>query len=594
MSVQFAKAQHDTADHRLDSRPMPPLRRALAPALVVFACACAFIVQAPGWAQTSYMALSKALYGGTAQIDEWHWETHDIAWTDEHYYSVKPPGLVFATFPLYAGLRAAGAPELAREARIQAEGDGAAPWGARVPPIASYGYNRERAIAAQAAIADDAPLTWALGLLGVLVPALALLWLVARCAERVAPGTGAAAALTTGACTLILPFSTLYFSHVLSALLAFAAFVLVWDDRERLGPSRLSRLALAGLLAGLAIVCEYPLALAALGVGLYAISRPGAGLVRRAASYGAGLAAGVAPLLAYQWWAFGSPLHTTYENAVAQTGTSGHDVLGLNDGGFFGITAPRLEDGLALLFGGRGMLTLTPVVIMAIAGVVLMYRYGRRPEAVTILGISLAYLVYDAGYWLPFGGGSPGPRFLIPILPFLAVGLAPAWRRWPAQTLALGVVSAATMVVATMSYPMIGVDDAGEWVRRMLDLGVFQHSVLDLAGIAHGFVSILPFALLVAVALGLGVATLGRHVARGSRRVPATIGIWALCAIALPRPGQLPSDEALVLIAATAALGLLVAGAARLVAGRSPSAQHEAHHAAAPLAFETQPAQRAG
>ena len=576
---------------------MPPMRRALTPALVVFACACAFVVQAPGWAQTSYMALSKALHGGTAQIDEWHWETHDIAWTDEHYYSVKPPGLVFATFPLYAGLRAAGAPELARDARIRAENDGKALWGARVPPVESYGFNRDRAIAARAAIADDAPLTWALGLLGVLVPALVLLWLVARCAERVAPGTGPASALTLGACTLILPFSTLYFSHVLSALLAFAAFAIVWNDRERVDGWRASRLALAGLLAGLAFVCEYPLALAALGVGLYACARPGPGLavlVRRSASYGAGLAAGVAPLFAYQWWAFGSPLHTTYENAVAKTGLSGHDVLGLNDGGFFGITAPRLEDGLSLLVGGRGLLTLTPVVIMAVAGVVLMYRYGRRPEALTILGISLAYLVYDAGYWLPFGGGSPGPRFLIPMLPFLAIGLGPAWRRWPAQTLALAVVSAATMVVATMSYPMIGVNDTGEWVRRMVDLGLFQHSVLDLAGIAHGFVSILPFAVLVAVALGLGVATLGRHVALGSRRVPATIGIWVLCAIVLPRPGQLPSEEALALIGATAALALLVVGVARLVAGRVESAQHEAHHAAPHLALEAQPAQRAG
>jgi len=32
-------------------------RRGLVPALIAFACSCAFVVQAPGWAQTSYMAL---------------------------------------------------------------------------------------------------------------------------------------------------------------------------------------------------------------------------------------------------------------------------------------------------------------------------------------------------------------------------------------------------------------------------------------------------------------------------------------------------------------------------------------------------------
>jgi hypothetical protein len=435
-------------------------------------------------------------------------------------------------------------------------------------------------------------MTWALGLLGVLAPALLLLVLVARSADRVAPGTGIAAALTLGAGTLVLPFSTLYFSHVLSALLAFAAFVVAW--RERAGPSRPGRLALAGLLAGLAIVCEYPLAIAALVVGLYAITRRGPGLVRRAFAYGAGAVAGVAPLLAYQWWAFGSPLHMTYANAVAETGMSGHDLLGLNDGGFFGITAPRLVDGLSLLVGGRGLLTLTPVLVMAIAGVVAMYRDGHRAEARTIGALGLAYLVYNAGYWLPFGGGSPGPRFLIPVLPFLAVGLGPAWRRWPAQTLAFAVISATAMVAATMSYPMIGVNDTGEWLRRMFDAGLYQHSVLDLAGSAHGLAAILPFVVLVAAALGLGVATLGRRVALGARRVPATVGAWVLVAIVLPRPGQLPSREAFMLIAAAAIAGLLAVAGARLAARRGPSAQHEAHHAAAPLALEAQPAQRSG
>src|SRR5204863_1835781 len=109
-------------------------------------------------------------------------------------------------------------------------------------------------------------------------------------------------------------------------------------------------------------------------VGLYAITRAGGGIVRRGTAYGAGLAAGVAPLLAYQWWAFGSPLHTSYVGAVAQTGHSGHDVLGLNDAGVFGITMPRPGDALSLLFSGRGLLTLAPVLVMAIAGVVVLHR----------------------------------------------------------------------------------------------------------------------------------------------------------------------------------------------------------------------------
>ena len=562
-------------------------------ALAIFACACAFVVQSPGWAQTSYMALSKALSQGTAKIDPWHWETHDIAWHDGHYYSVKPPGLVLATLPLYEGLHAAGAERVAHDARVRAESDGGVPWAARTLPIEGYGYSRERAISARAAIADSAPLTWALGLFGVLLPAVALLVLVARMTERVAPGAGTATALTLGTATLILPFSTLYFSHVLSALLGFGAFALLWRERE--GPSAPLRVAIAGLLAGLAIVSEYPLAIVAIIVGLYAISRPGGAIVKRGAAYGAGLAAGVAPLIAYQWWAFGSPTHTSYEGAVADTGFSGHDVLGLNDDGVFGITTPRFGDALSLLFSGRGLLTLAPVLVVAIAGVVAIHRSGRRAEARTIGAIALAYLVYNAGYWLPMGGGSPGPRFLIPILPFLALGLGPAWRRWPAVTLALTAISATTMVIATMSYPMIGTQDPGEWVRRFFDSGLHQHSVLDLAGIAHGLVAILPFALIVAIALAVGVSSLGRaHLAIGARRAPAAVGVWAVCAVVLPKLGEVPSQGALILIAIAAAIALAAVAGVAMTARRDPSAQQEEHRSSSPLALEVQSAQRSG
>lgn len=568
--------------------------RRLRVALAVFACACAFVVQSPGWAQTSYMALSKALTNGTAQIDPWHWETHDIAWFEGHYYSVKPPGLVLTTLPLYAGLQTAGGERIAHEARVRAESDGGVPWAARTLTPANYGYSKERALRAREAIADTAPMTWALGLVGVLLPAVLLLVMVARMTNRVAPGTGTAAALTLGCATMILPFSTLYFSHVLSAALAFGAFALCWRERE--GPPRLRLLAVAGLLAGFAIVCEYPLAIAALVVGVYAITRAGGALVRRAAAYGAGVAVGVAPLVAYQWWAFGSPLHTTYVGAVAETGRSGHDVLGLNDAGIFGITLPRPGDALSLLFSGRGLLTLAPVLVVAVAGVVAMHRAGRRAEARTVGAVALAYFAYNAGYWLPMGGGSPGPRFLIPILPFLALGLGLAWRRWPAVTLALTAISATTMIAATMTYPMIGTQDPGEWVRRLVDWGWYQHSVLDLAGVAHGLASILPFALLAGLALGLGVSSLGRaQLAIGARRAPVAIGLWAVCATVLPRLGAVPSEGAMILIATASVVALAAVASVALTARRDPSAKQEEHRpAGAPLALEVQSAQRSG
>ena len=47
---------------------------------------------------------------------------------------------------------------------------------------------------------------------------------------------------------------------------------------------------------------------------------------------------------------------------------------------------------------------------MAVVGVVSIKRRGWRAEANVVLAIAIAFFVYNSGYWLPLGGGSPGPR----------------------------------------------------------------------------------------------------------------------------------------------------------------------------------------
>src|SRR5438132_14423777 len=103
------------------------------------------------------------------------------------------------------------------------------------------------------------------GLWGAVLPALALLLLVWRVAERFEPGYGAATAVVLGLGTMLLPFSTLLFSHVFAALLGFGAFAIML--RERAGPPRPALLGLAGLAMGDAIRSEYPPALVPLVAG---------------------------------------------------------------------------------------------------------------------------------------------------------------------------------------------------------------------------------------------------------------------------------------------------------------------------------------
>ena len=99
-----------------------------------------------------------------------------------------------------------------------------------------------------------------------------------------------------------------------------------------------------------------------------------------------------------------------------------------------------------LLLDSRGLLTISPVLALGAVGTVLLYRRGRRAEALTIAGVCLCYLGYNSGYYLPFGGGFMGPRFLTTMLPFLACPLGLALKRYPGPTIALAAVSITTTV----------------------------------------------------------------------------------------------------------------------------------------------------
>src|SRR5213076_1608856 len=195
------------------------------------------------------------------------------------------------------------------------------------------------------------------------------LLLVRWAAERIEPGFGTAAAITLGLGTIVMTFAAEFFSHVASATLGFAAFAILF--RERQGPPRLLPVAAAGLVAGLAVTFEYPLGLLGVILFVYALARP-APRLPRALTYGAAAVLGAIPALAFNWWALGSPLDFAYSSAVAVQGLSGHAVLGLNDPGFFGIGVPRPSAAVDLLIASRGILTLTPVLAVAVAGAAMM------------------------------------------------------------------------------------------------------------------------------------------------------------------------------------------------------------------------------
>jgi hypothetical protein len=93
------------------------------------------------------------------------------------------------------------------------------------------------------------------------------------------------------------------------------------------------------------------------------------------------------------------------------------------------------------------------VLVLALAGLVLLWRDGRRAEALVCVAVPGLFLLLELGYWDPYGGDSPGPRFFVPALPFLSVGLAPAFARWRTASTVLATASVVASTSVLLTWP---------------------------------------------------------------------------------------------------------------------------------------------
>jgi hypothetical protein len=468
-------------------------RRFALAAILLVGVAYATIIQSFSWNQTSHYDLIRALNQDSTTIDQYQENTGDKAFYKGHFYSARAPGLALFALPFYDTLNAFDAARVARGMQAQRGED---------------------------------ELIWMIGLWANVLPGLLLLLLVWRMADRFEPGYGAAAAVTLGLGTLVLPLSTLLFSHVFSAFLGFLAFTLMVKERD--GPANPWLLAGAGLAMGYAVSSEYPLLFVGAVLGLYLLSRRDAftlsGVAKRAGAYIGGGLVGIVPLLLYNHYAFHSWTHLAYSSIPRQ------------QQGFFGISAPSLKVLATLLFDSRGLLTLSPVLALGGLGTIVLYNRGRRAEALTIAGVCLCYVGYNSGYYLPFGGGFMGPRFLTTMLPFLAVPLGIAYKRWPASTIALAAVSLTTTIVATITHPLTGYETEVVIWARYLRQGFFQSTIATAIGLGRGWGGIWPFFLAAGGAVVLAaLATPWPRITRASLLAAVALLVgWALFAALAP------------------------------------------------------------
>ena len=261
---------------------------------------------------------------------------------------------------------------------------------------------------------------WFVHFISAGLPFLVCVFCVGRVSEALAPGFGGASMVTFALGTQMGALAPSGFDQIPTAMLGFLAFVLSWGRRPLA----------AGLAAGAALVFEYEAAAIALLVLVYV-----ALLGRRAlARYLIGVIPGAALVGGYDWAAFGAPWHNPLSYSDTILAAPEHS-------GLVGIHLPTIHATGQVFLGDRGLLIGSPVLVAATAGLVLLWRRGLHVESLLCLTVTAAFLVAECGYFTPYGGRAPGPRFFVAALPFLALGLGPAFARMRALTSTLAAIS---------------------------------------------------------------------------------------------------------------------------------------------------------
>jgi hypothetical protein len=369
--------------------------RALLIAAVVL-ISCAYFYQGGGWNQNSRFDLVRAIVEhGTLRIDAYHENTSDKAFANGHYYSDKAPGLALLAVPVAEATR-----PLLRVAGVDPES-------ARGLVAMSY-------------------FVTAVGVALPMAVACAVLFLIAL---HLGSGANAAAfgALALGLATPMWAYSTLFWGHAPAGACLVFGFAFALKLRRNQSPVRDWWLGLAvGLTAGWATVTEYPAAPTVAIIAVLAL-----GLVwkdgwprRRRTSVGIAMGASVciALLLIYQFRVFGSAFQPSYSYYPA-------GAFPWMKHGYMGVSYPRIDVALKLLFGcRRGLLFVAPVALAAPFGLRWLWKQpnGRAPAAAAG-AVAAYYFLFNASFVVWAGGWSYGPRYMAAGLPLLCVGLAPAW-----------------------------------------------------------------------------------------------------------------------------------------------------------------------
>lgn len=381
----------------------------------------------PRWAdpnQNSRLDMVVAVVDdGTFQIDKYVNNTVDYAKVGGHYYSDKAPGAAFLGIPVYAALKVVLdlpvmdgltdrlANSSAFQSTLRSEGSGVL-------------KDKVRFALAQVAI------TFVVAVLPSAIIGALMYFLLAKLTDHAWHRIGVV--LVYGLLTPAFAYATAFYGHQLSAALLLGAFYLVFMTEA---PSTRSLL-FAGLLLGYSVVAEYP-SLLMVGIlylyTLYRLHRLGQWKRIGWVTLTGGIVA--AGWMVYNKTVFGGWLSLGYSNSelwVEQHHT-----------GFMSLTMPSLAAGWGITFSAfRGLFVLSPILLMAFPGFWLWWKSGqRRAEFFVAAASTLSISLFNSSSIMWWGGFSIGPRYLLPMMPFMALPIIFVFQEWLDQVWARAAVA---------------------------------------------------------------------------------------------------------------------------------------------------------
>ncbi|MGI0091014.1 MAG: hypothetical protein ACREBS_04845 [Nitrososphaerales archaeon] len=252
------------------------------------------------------------------------------------------------------------------------------------------------------------------------------------------------AALTLAFSTTAWPFASVGFPHDATMFFILGATYAVVHYFS-VSPKPVYLL-LGGISIGIASTLDYVATILVIPIAIYILlqiriskslpsfSRLATGF-RAAATGRAGLltlligfaATGPLVILAYNQFVFGNPFDFS-EEFFREVPAGQRNIGGLEGRFQFGALPFHMLFNLLSLY--RGLFVLSPILILGLYGLYKMFRSNNfRLEAALFSALFLCVFVPYSAWDAWYAGGSYGPRFLVPALPFLVIPTFMIWNR---------------------------------------------------------------------------------------------------------------------------------------------------------------------